>query len=89
MQYVDVLCPKPVPFILYISNIYKYLDLSESDWRSIIRNALVGEWKQQLETCRDKPETETWIDSVKYYRRDEVHDYQWEETGVGLLTAYQ
>ena len=53
------------------------IPINHADWRSIIRNALVGEWKQRWETCRDKlreikPNPEIWIGSGKYSRRDEV-----------------
>ena len=50
------------------------IPINHSDWRSI-RNALVGEWKQRLETCRDrlreiKPEPGIWIDRGKYSHRE-------------------
>ena len=53
------------------------IPINHSDWGRIIRNALVGEWKQRWGTCRDKlreikSEPETWIDCGKYSRRDEV-----------------
>ena len=42
------------------------ITINHSDWRGIIRNALVAKWKKSLETWIDKlreikPEPEIWI----------------------------